>query len=151
MSSKKKHWLLLAVLTEIRASQRGRQFRTDDRMTTTTITPSMAATIVITPQARTTITITPALPDSSITILYSKVLFFFSYSDQNIAKFDVKPKKLVNCSFVYVFSLWRQIWLCSDQNMKKRRTLLYFFASNANLKSELRFSKFDFYMKNGLH
>ena len=56
----------------------------------------------------------------------SKVFFFFSYSDQNVVKFDVKVKKHKQKNNSLIFSVWRQIWLCSDQNMKKRRTLCYY-------------------------
>ena len=55
----------------------------------------------------------------------SKVFFFFSYSDQNIVKFDVKVKKHKQMNNLLIFMVWRQILLCFDQNMKKRRTLCY--------------------------
>jgi len=55
------------------------------------------------------------------------VFFFFWYSDQIIVKFDVKVKKDEELTNLLIFKLWRQVWLRSDQNMKKRTLYYYTF------------------------
>ena len=55
------------------------------------------------------------------------MFFFFWYSDQIIVKFDVKVKKDEELTNLLIFKLWRQVWLRSDQNMKKRTLYYYTF------------------------